>query len=76
MPNGGSVVGLGTIQMGLFTGQLQCDPAVYGANCGPGGSYECGTNVSCAETYGGVYHVGNSAVYVTQLPVTNVTRRW
>lgn len=69
-------MGLGIVQSGRFTGQLQCDPAVYGANCGSGGSYECGTNIACAELYGGVYHVGNSAVYVAQLPVFNVTQRW
>jgi hypothetical protein len=76
LPNGGKVTGLGSLSGTTFTGQLQCDPAVYGGNCSFGGTVQCGTDIACANYYGGVFSYGNGAVYVKNLPVLNIIRVW
>ena len=76
LPNGQKVVGIGILLGGFFTGQIQCDPAVYGPNCGSGGVYDCGADIICAQFYSAVYSVGNTAVYVTSIPAVNVIKKW
>ena len=56
-----------------FTGELMCDPATVGANCGATGRYWCGSDASCARGRA----IGNnpyfSMVVVAALPISSIT---
>jgi hypothetical protein len=71
---------------GTFSGQMTCDPATYGSQCGFGGEVWCGNNVACAYNYGwatiGYYQIGGffytytENVQVVSIPVVGIGRRW